>query len=357
MCYTYRQKGSFVHGMFHGRTKSEDEKRGNFMVGNPVSDQGKRAAFMVRKVIRWLLFLCIVLVFCPSFLVSCSGRDVNVSAMTAVKGVYMYGDTVVEPHPVMLVCLLLPLAALALLFIKKFSDQKTAGMVTACGIADFVVWLVFRFAVKKIADENYCSFRTTGWYALNLAAQLLIILFSVLAAIKKIEMEMDVMEFFASGKAQGTMSQMSKAVGQMSNAVGSLAGSVVDNMNQKKQKENAIGFCSKCGSPIAYGCRFCTSCGASVPEDMLVEAEAQKKAAEEAARLEAEVRRKAAEEAARLEAEVQREAAEEAVRLEAEAQKKAAEETACRMGRFCQNCGARLEPDVFFCQACGTKAE
>ena len=143
----------------------------------------------------------------------------------------------------------------------------------------------------------------------------------------------------------------------MSNAVGSLAGSVVDNMNQKKQKENAIGFCSKCGSPIAYGCRFCTSCGASVPEDMLVEAEAQKKAAEEAARLEAEVRRKAAEEAARLEAEVQREAAEEAVRLEAEAQKKAAEETACRMGRFCQNCGARLEPDVFFCQACGTKAE
>ena len=63
---------------------------------------------------------------------------------------------------------------------------------------------------------------------------------------------MDVMEFFASGKAQGTMSQMSKAVGQMSNAVGSLAGSVVDNMNQKKQKENAhkqADYCKQKSNP------------------------------------------------------------------------------------------------------------
>lgn len=140
------------------------------MVRNSVSDEGKKPAVTAANVMRWLLFLCAVLFFCPSFFVSCSGKDVKVSAMTAVKGVSMYGDQVVDPHPVMLVCLLLPVAALALLYLKKFSDQATAGLAAACMVVDFIVWLVFRSAVKKIADENYCDFRTSAWYAINLAA-------------------------------------------------------------------------------------------------------------------------------------------------------------------------------------------
>lgn len=229
-------------------------KRGNFMVGNSVSNEGKKPAVTVRNVIRWLLFLCVVLFFCPSFFVSCSGKDVNVSAMTAVKGVSMYGDQVVDPHPVMLVCLLLPVAALALLYLKKFSDQATAGLAAACMIVDFIVWLVFRSAVKKIADENYCDFRTSAWYALNLAAQLVIIFLSALAAVRKMEMEMDVVSFFASGGAREALDRISVAAGGM-----------------PKQAPGPDVICPACGNPIAHGCKFCTSCGAPAPEKALAE--------------------------------------------------------------------------------------
>lgn len=229
----------------------------------------------------------------------------------------MYGEEIVEPHPVMLVCLLLPVAILGFLFIKKYSDQKTAGIIMACGIADFVIWLVFRSAVKKIADDNYCSFKTTGWYAFNVIVLLLIVLFSALVVMGKMEMEADLTAQFAAGGARDALSQMS-------NTVTNLAESVAGNAGGKKQKEDVIGFCSKCGSPIAYGCRFCTACGMAVPEGMLAEAKAQRMAAEEAARIEAEARREAA-------------------------------QTIPAAERFCQNCGAKLPDDAIFCESCGTK--
>ena len=49
-------------------------------------------------------------------------------------------------------------------------------------------------------------------------------------------------------------------------------------------KEDIIGYCAKCGKPITYGHKFCISCGTPVPESMIAEAEAARKAAEEAAR-------------------------------------------------------------------------
>ncbi len=242
---------------------------------NHEDGQGKKSAITVRKAVRLLSFLGIVFFFCPSFLVSCSGKDVNVSAMTAVGGVSMYGEEVAAPHPAMLACLLFPIVILGLLFIKKYSDKKTAVIIMACGSMDFVIWLIFRSAVKKIADENYCSFKTTGWYVCNILVLLLIILFSALVVLGKMKMETNLAAQFAASGARGALSQMS-------NAVTNLTEGVAGNVSGKKQKADTIGFCSKCGNPIAYGCRFCTACGMAVPDSMLAEAEAQRKAAENA---------------------------------------------------------------------------
>lgn len=51
----------------------------------------------------------------------------------------MYGERVVDPHPIMLICLLIPIAMLVLLFIKNFADKKTAIIVAVCAVIDTVV--------------------------------------------------------------------------------------------------------------------------------------------------------------------------------------------------------------------------
>lgn len=59
-----------------------------------------------------------------------------------------------------------------------------------------------------------------------------------------------------------------------------MAGDVTENIGNRKPKEKPIGYCQKCGKPISYGSRFCTSCGTPVPESMIAEAEAAKMTAE-----------------------------------------------------------------------------
>lgn len=278
---------------------------------NVDKQEEKKFEITVKNVMRLLSALCVVFVFCPSFMVSCSGRDINVSAITAAKGVSSYGEQVVDPHPVMLICLLLPVAVLVLLFVKKFTEKKTAGIIMACSVADFAIWLIFRANVKKIAEDNYCSFKTVGWYWINLIVILLLILFSVLAVLGKMQMEKDLLTQFAAGGSREILGQMSGAVGRMSDAVGNMAKNAADNVNHKKQEEDAIGYCAKCGSPISYGCKFCVSCGTPVPESMLPEAAVAGPVAEE---------------------------------------------TAGSAEKFCQNCGAKVPSDALFCESCGTKA-
>lgn len=292
---------------------------------NSATNQGKTSVCTAKNIMRVLSFLCMVFVFCPSFLVSCSSQEVNVNVMTAVVGVSSYGQTITKPHPIMLICLFIPIAILVLLFIKKLTDKKTAGIIAVCSAVDFVVWFIFRTAVKRTAEKNYCSFKTTGWFVINIISQLLIILFSVLIFIGKMKMEMDLIALFSGGGVQETLNQIS-------DTVTNLADTVASNVNNLKQKENTIGFCAKCGKPIVYGCKFCTSCGTPVPESMIAEAEAARQAAEEAKRAEA----------AQM----------------TETAGMSAEQTATvNKGSFCKSCGAKLQPGSGFCQECGTKVE
>lgn len=304
--------------------------------------------FTVKNVMRVLSVLCIIFVFCPSFLVSCSGQNVNVSVMTAVGGVSVYGEKVVDPHPIMLICFLIPIAILVLLFIKKFTDNKTALIILICSAVDFIVWLIFRSSVKKIAEQNYCTFKTTAWYVFNIISLILIILLSVMVVIKKMEMDADLVSIFSGGGTQKALNQMSSAVTQMSSAVSQMAGNAASNINNKNKKIDAIGYCAKCGSPIEYGCKFCTSCGTAVPENMLAEAEAAKKAAEE--------------EAARRAREEERKAAEEKAKIAEEEKNQAPDNLRGSLLNaenviYCPQCGTKLDADAMFCISCGAKVE
>lgn len=315
-----------------------------------MNETAKKPVVTAKNILRILSVIVTIIVFCPTFLVSCSGQTIDVSVMTAVGGLKSYGETVVKPHPIMLICFALPVAIIVCLFIKKITDSKVAIVSAACGAVDLIIWFIFKAEVKKVAEENLCTFKTTGWFVLNILSLVLIVVISVLVISKVLQLEGDlVKQFGGAGGAQNAMNQMNVSASVKQNRI---------------PKENIMGYCSKCGTPLIYDNRFCTSCGTPVPENMINEFEAAKKAAEEAAR-------KAAEEAARREEEA-RKAAEEAAKREAEA-KKAAEEAAAAgnviadqateniqmvagtKSRFCSQCGAKLPEGAAFCQSCGAR--
>jgi len=273
----------------------------------------KKSLFTVKIILRALSVLCIIFVFCPSFLVSCSGHSINVNVMTAVIGIYAFGEIFIDLRAIiiMLICLLIPVVVLILLFVKKYADKKKAVIIVGCIVVDLVSWFLFRAAVKKMAEEIFCLFRTTGWFVINVIVMILIILLSALVVLSKMEMDTDLIIVLTGGRTQGTLNQMSTTVNQLSNAVNQLAENAAENTNSKTQKENAIGLCLNCGIPITYGCKFCTSCGTPEPESMLAEAAKT----------------------------------EQVLQIYSE------------RPISCQQCSTKLEADAVFCESCGTKVE
>lgn len=302
---------------------------------NTVNIVENKSLFTVKRVMRGLSFICIVFVFCPVFLVSCSGREIEVDVMTAVGGMKMYGETVVEPHPIMLICLLIPIAVLVLLFTKKLEQKQIAICSFVCMLIDFVVWIIFKSTVKKLVEQNYCTFETTGWFYANMISIILIIVLTLLVIFKIIQFNTDLIKLLTGNSKQETISRMSDAVNKMSNTVNKLVTSVTTNSGDKTANENEdrIGFCMKCGTAILYGDKFCTSCGTKVPSSVLEEAENKKK--EELVRK---------------------------VRHEKE-EKNEVDENATdgfvtnEKAIFCQQCGTKLNTDSVFCEQCGTKVE
>lgn len=248
-------------------------------------ENNRKIVITVKKVLKALSLICFVIAFCPTFLVSCSGQNMNVSVMTAVGGVSISGERVVAPHPIMLLCLIIPMAVFILLSIKKYTDKKNASIIAIGGGVDLIIWIIFRSGVKKAAEDIGFTFKTTGWYVINIIFLMLIILLTSLIVVGKLQMESDLIAVLSGKETQNALNQMSATMSQMSTAVTQWAGNVASNVNNRNKVKNPIGFCAKCGTPIGYGSHFCTSCGTPVPQSMIDEAEAARKEAEEKAKI------------------------------------------------------------------------
>ena len=248
-------------------------------------ENNRKIVITVKKVLKALSLICFVIVFCPTFLVSCSGQNMNVSVMTAVGGVSISGERVVAPHPIMLLCLIIPMAVFILLSIKKYTDKKNASIIAIGGGVDLIIWIIFRSGVKKAAEDIGFTFKTTGWYVINIIFLMLIILLTSLIVVGKLQKESDLIAVLSGKETQNALNQMSATMSQMSTAVTQWAGNVASNVNNRNKVKNPIGFCAKCGTPIGYGSHFCTSCGTPVPQSMIDEAEAARKEAEEKAKI------------------------------------------------------------------------
>lgn len=229
----------------------------------------KKSVFTIKNILRVLAILCIIFVFCPAFLVSCSGssQSRNISVMTAVGGISEYGEEIVEPHPIMIICLLLPIGILVLLFIKKFADRKSAAIILGCSAVDLVIWIIFRSSVKKIAEESYCSFKTTGWFVINIIVLILTILLTLIVMVGKMKMDADLIAIFSGGGTQDVLNQMSSTMSQMSNTVTQIAGNVAKSAETgaaKSASDERPKFCSQCGAKLEPDAAFCMFCGTKV---------------------------------------------------------------------------------------------
>ena len=269
--------------------------------------------FTIKKILRGLAAFCTFFVFMPVFLVSCSGENLEVNVLTAVGGVEMYGEKVVDPHPIMLLCILIPISIIAITFVKKLVDKNMASLIAALTAVDTVLWFVFKSTAKSIADENLCSFETTTWYYINLIFLFFIIGLSFLVIIDKLKMDYDLASVFSKEDTKKVLNQISDKVGEVSGKVTDIAKATVSDISKKVSNINVVGYCTKCGAPITNGSKFCNNCGEPVDEaliaqnceDMTAPNEKQNKIDK----------------------------------------------------KICANCGAELDQDAKFCESCGTKVD
>ena len=265
-----------------------------------MAENNGKSLVTARQIMRVLSFICIVVVFCPSFLVSCSGQSKGISVLTAVGGLSVYGESIAKPQPLMLICLLLPAVILALLFMKKLPEKQNALIIVICGISDFVIWMIFKAVVKKIAEDHYCEFKTTGWYLLNNLALFFLILFAILILLQKLEMDTDILSLLSGGGTKEAMNKMSESLAKISDSLTKSSDSVMkssdsgtkvsdsatkssdsvtkssDSATKNSEAANDLTekagshaeeieekpkFCQECGKPLDPDAAFCKYCG------------------------------------------------------------------------------------------------
>ena len=274
-----------------------------------MAENNGKSLVTARQIMRVLSFICIVVVFCPSFLVSCSGQSKGISVLTAAGGLSVYGETIAKPQPLMLVCLLLPAVILALLFMKKLSEKQNALIIAICGISDFVIWMIFKAVVKKIAEDHYCEFKTTGWYLLNNLALFFLILFALLILLQKLEMDTDILALLSGGGTEGAMNKMSESLAKISDSLTKSSDSVAKVSDSATKASDSPTEISKTETKT-------TDSSTEISETQTKNHEVANDLTEKAGS-----------------------------NAEEEEEKP----------KFCQECGKPLDPDAAFCKYCGTK--
>lgn len=203
----------------------------------------KESLFTVRNVLRILALVCILFVFCPSFLVSCSGQTVEISAMKVAGGLTFNGEKISDPYPVLLICLAVPVIVFLLLLNKEFGDRPIASVIIICSGVDLIIWYIFSDSVKKAAEEYYCTYKSTNWFIANIVSLVVIILIDFLIVIKKLQMDTDLIAGFSGGGNSVVPDQKSSITSQASE-------------NPK--------YCCHCGAMLERNSRFCGICGREI---------------------------------------------------------------------------------------------
>lgn len=202
----------------------------------------------IKHLLKIFGFIVLIMAFCPSFLVSCYGSAMEIGVPKALTGIVVYGETIVKPQLELIILIAIPVAILVLLFWKKFTDDKTNKIVLACTAVDFIIWIVFACVAGDMAEKNYCEFKLTMWFCLDMLILVFILVITTLVLTKKLSYDTKLSSLFSNISMPANTNLITSPT-----------------MNPE-----IIGYCQSCGNPIKKGYLFCQKCGEKVPESLLV---------------------------------------------------------------------------------------
>ena len=175
-------------------------------------------------------------------------------------------DKFSSSYPILLLCLIIPMLVFVLLFLKKLADKKTALIALVSTLISFVIWIVFRSSVKKIAEKNQFIFETTGWYVMDLICMLIIVFFSALVALKKMELDMDLLLIFSGQNVRYPEEQIHEIIKSEKKSESKYAGFAVPDIKENIQHADVkrAKFCRYCGVKLKEDAIFCPHCGVKI---------------------------------------------------------------------------------------------
>ena len=242
-----------------------------------------------KGVIRLLAFIAIIMFFVPSYAVSCSGYDINLSqANLAIgKSVTFYGETERTSFFVpFLLALLIPIAIIVISFLWKKENEKLMSLISTIGGAvGFVMVFVMRIALSIYiaAHKNEyfgmeAHFKIGAFFIALLYIGIAVI--SLLSMLNIIDADKCFIKEEAIKKTAGSMSMQPNPQAPVPPQQGTGQQTPVQPQPQvtpqapvqpipQPVQEAAptadvtpgVKYCSKCGNQLTAEMQFCGKCG------------------------------------------------------------------------------------------------
>lgn len=230
----------------------------------------------VKHVIKFASIIIAILFFFPTFTVSCSGQNVNLSACKVMTGIRYEGETVTEPHLILALLLLLPVAIAVMWFVKGLVENKIKNIATlAISAVDIIVWIILSVRVKSAAEENYCSAKTAVLFWVNMILLLVVLVTAIMLVLGKLSDDSLITELAATSprladdhsslavsEGSWTCSNCHTVNAGKSNfCVGCGTKKPEEPVVVEETKKEQTMFCEECGTKLEPGAKFCYNCG------------------------------------------------------------------------------------------------
>ena len=235
-----------------------------------------------KGVIRLLAFIAIIMFFVPSYAVSCSGYDINLSqANLAIgKSITFYGETERTSFffPFML-ALLIPIAIIVISFLWKKENEKMMSLFSTIGGAvGFLMVFIMRIALSiyiAVHSDDYYGMEAHFKFGAFVIALLYIgmAVVSLLSMLKVIDADKCFIKEEAIKKAAGSMSMQPNPQAPIQPQPGvppvqPQPQAPVQPIPQPVQEAAptaaeapGVKYCSKCGNQLTAEMQFCGKCG------------------------------------------------------------------------------------------------
>lgn len=230
----------------------------------------------VRHITTGLGLICFILVFCPSFLISCQSYEIELSTIDATFGKSFQGETITDGNPILFLAILIPIAIAILPIIKRFlpqiklEDKFISLIVTICGAIDFIIAIAFKSGVKSEVASYGITVKSTFWFYLNIIALIIVMILGALVLLNKMTLDTDLIAFVKSDQTKQALDQMKQTATNVASTVSEKTKETIDNVKEsidEKKNESSKGikkYCTNCGGELKPDAKFCSKCGAKV---------------------------------------------------------------------------------------------